>query len=141
MAISFHLQDVWCQIAQKRALKTWINACIIRENKVAGDINIILCSDQHLLEMNKQFLEHDYYTDIITFNYNAENHISGDLFISIDRVKDNASKLNISMELELQRVIIHGVMHLCGYNDKKKSEQILMRKQEDKCLKIWAQTT
>ena len=141
MTISFHLQHVKYKLAQKRALKAWITACVGNENKVAGDLNIILCSDQHLLEMNKQFLEHDFYTDIITFNYNTQSRISGDLFISIERVKDNATKLNISIEHELQRVIIHGVMHLCGYKDKKISEQILMRNQEDKCLNIWIQRT
>ncbi len=137
MAISFHLEGVRYQFTRKRALKAWIKASAFHEMKVVGEINIILCSDDRLLEMNNQFLEHDYFTDIITFNYNNKNTISGDLFISIDRVKDNAIKNNVPTETELQRVIIHGVMHLCGYNDKSKTEQSTMRNKEEEHLKKW----
>ncbi len=115
----------------------WIDACLSAEKHTCGNIQIILCSDEYLLKMNKDFLNHDYYTDIITFNYNNDK-INGDLYISLDRVQDNASSLGVTTENEIQRVIIHGVMHLCGYNDKKKSEQIYMRNQENKCLEMLA---
>lgn len=135
MAITFHSEDIKYVIKHKRALKSWITACIESEKKKTGQIDIIFCSDEYLLDMNRQFLNHDYYTDIITFNYNDENTISGDLFISENRVRDNAEKLNIPKTNEMQRVIIHGVMHLCGYNDKSKSDVLLMRKMETKALK------
>lgn len=134
MAISFHAADVQFTVLHKRILKAWIQSCVSAEKLICGDISIILCSDEYLLSMNQTHLKHDYYTDIITFNYNT-NVISGDLFISVDRVKENASKNLVTPQNELYRVIIHGVMHLCGYNDKKISEQKEMRNQEEKCLK------
>ena len=100
-----------------------------------GPINIILCSDEYLIRMNEEYLKHNYYTDIITFDYTIESTVSGDLFISIDRVKDNAIKNSVSTENEIQRVIIHGVMHLCGYKDKKSDEIKTMRSKEEKYLK------
>ena len=94
-------------------------------------INIILCSDDFLLKMNKEHLDHDYFTDIITFNYNSERTLSGDLFISVDRIRENASIENSPFLMELQRVILHGVLHLCGFNDKTPSEIKQMRYKED----------
>lgn len=135
MTISFHQIDVKYRLKNKRILREWIHDAIRREKLVPGAITIVFCSDNHLLEVNQRFLQHDYYTDIITFDYSQENSISGDLFISIDRVKENAQENGDSQENEIQRVIIHGVMHLCGYKDKKKSDQILMRKMEDFYLK------
>lgn len=133
MAIQFHNEDITYRLKQKRLLKSWISECISAENQICGNIQVILCSDEYLLKMNQDFLNHDYYTDIITFNYNSEK-INGDLFISLDRIKYNADKNGVNVEDEMQRVIIHGVMHLCGFNDKKKSDRIAMRKQEEKCL-------
>ncbi len=89
--------------------------------------------------MNKTYLQHDYYTDIITFDYSQEDEISGDLFISITRVKDNAFKNGVSLQNELQRIVIHGVLHLCGFKDKKKSEVEMMRKMEEKALLAFPQ--
>ena len=94
-------------------------------------INIILCSDDFLLKMNKEHLDHDYFTDIITFNYNSERALSGDLFISVDRIRENASIENTPFLMELERVILHGVLHLCGFNDKTPSEIKQMRYKED----------
>jgi rRNA maturation RNase YbeY len=104
---------------------------IINEHTRFGEISVIVCSDEFLLEMNKQYLNHNYYTDIITFNYNEAGIISGDLFISIERVKDNAETYSTAWEKELLRVIFHGVLHLVGYNDKTTKEKEIMRRKED----------
>ena len=134
MAILFHTLDADPQLKQKNALKRWISDCIFLENKKPGDINVIFCSDDHLLEMNRTHLNHDYYTDIITFDFSQGNTVSGDLYISFDRVKDNANQNCAPLKHETYRVIIHGVMHLCGYKDKLKKDIALMRQQEEKCL-------
>ena len=104
------------------------------ELKELGDISIIFVSDQYLLEMNQKYLNHDYFTDIITFDYCEDNVISGDLFISIDRVKENADSFNVDELTEIHRVMIHGVLHLCGYKDKTEEEEKNMRLLENKYL-------
>ncbi len=101
------------------------------ENKECGPINLIFCDDDKILEVNKEYLSHDYYTDIITFDYSLNQIISGDLFISIDRVKENANRYSKTFENELMRVVFHGVLHLCGYNDKSEEEVVVMRSKED----------
>ena len=101
------------------------------ENKECGPINLIFCDDDKILEVNKEYLSHDYYTDIITFDYSLNQIISGDLFISIDRVKENANRYSKTFENELMRVVFHGVLHLCGYNDKSEEEVLVMRSKED----------
>jgi rRNA maturation RNase YbeY len=130
MAILFHSIDSDFIIRNKRLLKAWIAATCHHFDRKPGDINIILCSDDHLLEMNRQHLAHDYYTDIITFDYTSEA-ISGDLYISIDRVIENAINMNFSIENELHRVFIHGVLHLLGYKDKSAKDAQKMREMED----------
>jgi probable rRNA maturation factor len=134
MAILFHTLDADPQLKQKNALKRWISDCIFLENKKPGDINVIFCSDEHLLGMNRTHLNHDYYTDIITFDFGEGDTVSGDLYISFDRVKDNANQNGTSLQNETYRVIIHGVMHLCGYKDKQKKDIVVMRQKEEKCL-------
>lgn len=109
----------------------WLTDVIKSEEKVCGDVAIVFCADDYLLEMNRQFLDHDYYTDIITFDYCEENIVSGDLFISIDRVKDNAQALGEPYESELKRVCVHGVLHLCGYKDKTLKDEKKMRELEN----------
>jgi rRNA maturation RNase YbeY len=104
------------------------------ELKELGDISIIFVSDQYLLEMNQKYLNHDYFTDIITFDYCEHNIISGDLFISVDRVKENADSFNVDELTEIHRVMIHGVLHLCGYKDKTEEEEKNMRLLENKYL-------
>jgi probable rRNA maturation factor len=101
------------------------------EDKECGPINLIFCDDEKILEVNKEYLAHDYYTDIITFDYSLNQIISGDLFISIDRVKENADMFSKSFENELTRVVFHGVLHLCGYNDKSEEDVLVMRSKED----------
>ena len=117
-------------------LTNWISKVCIDENYNLGDISLIFCSDEYLLDMNRTHLDHDYYTDIITFDYTDNQIVSGDLFISIDRVRDNASDFNVSFEHELHRVIIHGVLHLCGYKDKSDDEEKLMRTKENNALSL-----
>lgn len=135
MAISFNFIEIKDNLKQKNKLKSWIKSIVEKEGMKAGDISYIFCSDDYLLEINKTYLQHDYYTDIITFDYNAENKIAGDLFISIDRVRENAEELKQSFEDELHRVIIHGVLHLLGYKDKTEKEEKLMRRKEQECLR------
>ena len=110
---------------------SWIQETIQNENKQTGEINVIFCSDEHLLKMNVEHLNHDFYTDIITFDYSENNIVSGDLFISKDRVEDNANQFNVSFDQEIHRVIIHGVLHLLVYNDKTEEEQKQMREKEN----------
>ena len=117
-------------------LTNWISKVCVDENYNLGDISLIFCSDEYLLDMNRTHLDHDYYTDIITFDYTDNQIVSGDLFISIDRVRDNATDFNVSFEHELHRVIIHGVLHLCGYKDKSDDEEKLMRTKENNALSL-----
>ncbi len=112
----------------------WVNQVVEFYSKIAGDINFIFCSDDYLLEINTKYLEHDFYTDIVTFNYCEENLISGDIFISLDRVKENATEYN-TKDSELLRVIIHGVLHLIGLDDHSDEERLIMRKAEDDAIK------
>lgn len=116
---------------QKKLLKNTIEYLIKNENKYTGDITVIFCSDDYLLKINEQYLNHDYYTDIITFDYVENSVISGDLFISTDRVKENSAQLNVSFEKELYRVVLHGILHLTGYKDKTEDEKKVMRGKED----------
>jgi len=105
-----------------------------QEAKILGDISIIFVSDPYLLEMNQKYLNHDYYTDIITFDYCDMNIVSGDLFISVDRVQENAETFDVDVLTELHRVMIHGVLHLCGYKDKTEEDERNMRELENKYL-------
>ncbi len=112
----------------------WINQTVIDNNFELGELSYVFCTDDYLLEMNKEHLNHDYYTDIITFNYNVGFSLSGDLFISYDRIMDNAKDLGVSVYDELSRVMIHGVLHLLGFNDKTDEEQEEMTRMENECL-------
>jgi rRNA maturation RNase YbeY len=135
--IDFNFEDVSFDLPDKDALVFWIKSAIENEQKELGNITYIFCSDEYLWNMNKQFLNHDYYTDIITFDYVKNNVISGDLFISYDRIKDNAEKFNVLRETELLRVMIHGVLHLVGYDDLTDEDEIEIHKREDFYLKRW----
>ena len=117
-------------------LEPWLHAICAEESKELTEVNVIFCSDEHLLELNREHLNHDYYTDIITFDYCVDNQIIGDLFISVDRVADNASSMGLKGQDELERVIAHGVLHLCGYGDATEGEKSTMRAREDFSLSL-----
>lgn len=117
--VSFYNADVQHVLRSKKQLRAWLASVVKKEGFVLGELNIILCSDEYLYQMNLRFLKHKTYTDIITFDQSEEEGvISGELYISIDRVRDNSNSLNISTLNELHRVIVHGLLHLCGYGDK-----------------------
>lgn len=130
-SIDIFFEDISPFETNQDFIKNQLQQLIIEEGKEPGDISVIFCSDDYLLEMNKKHLQHDYYTDIITFNYVEDLLISGDLFISADRIKDNAAKFDVAFLEELYRVIFHGVLHLIGYNDKTEAEQKVMRQKEN----------
>lgn len=115
---------------------SWLTKVVEEEGKLLGDICLVLGDDEWLKEHNIQFLNHDYYTDIITFDYSTNDLVSGDLLISIDRVVDNALVEGVTQYLELNRVVVHGVLHLCGYGDKSDEEALVMRKKEDYYLSL-----
>lgn len=136
MSINYFKEDVPFPDFKRRLISKWIKGIILSENKTVGDISFIFCSDSYLLEVNKKYLNHNYYTDIITFDYVENNFISGDIFISLDRVKDNAKVFSATFENELYRILIHGVLHLLGYNDKTKRDKELMTKKENYYINV-----
>lgn len=121
---------------KKKETTEWIKDVAASYGKKTGEIAYIFCSDEKILEVNRQYLQHDYYTDIITFDYTKGNRIAGDLFISLDTVRTNAEKFGTSYEDELYRVIIHGILHLCGINDKGPGEREIMEAAEDRALAL-----
>jgi probable rRNA maturation factor len=134
--IFFHCEDVDFKLADETKTTEWLTAIITKEKKVTGNISYVFCSDEHLLTINKEYLNHDYYTDIITFDYTDNGIVSGDIFISLDRIKDHAKEYKVTFENELYRVIAHGVLHLIGYNDKTDEDQDLMTKMENESLEL-----
>lgn len=135
MAITFHSEDTKFNIpGYKREVAAWMRAAADEEGFRTGEINVVFCSDPYLLGVNRQYLRHDYYTDIITFDYREDWVLTGDLFISVDTVRANAEEYNVMFHVELLRVIIHGVMHLAGYKDKTKPDAAKMRERENHYL-------
>jgi len=134
--ILFHTLDVDFNLPQKRTIKKWISQVINSYNYKVGDINYIFCSDSEILKINTQYLNHNYYTDIITFPYSEGNTASADVYISIHTVQHNASIYQQSFEEELNRVMVHGVLHLLGFNDSNQDEVFQMRQAEDSCLAL-----
>jgi rRNA maturation RNase YbeY len=137
MTINFSNDNIIFNLKGKSKLKSWIASVVKKEKRSIGQLNYTFMSDESLLKINIQYLKHNTYTDIITFNYNEGKKISGDIFISIDRIKENAEAFDIKFEEELHRVMIHGVLHLCGYKDKSKADSDLMRKKENAALKLF----
>ena len=131
MKIQFFNDDVSWRLRKKRSVREWIISVAEKEGFSVGEINIIFVSDNSLLKINKEFLGHDYFTDIITFGGYSDGVISGELYISIDSVRNNARELGVTMLYEMQRVIIHGILHMCGYNDLSGEEKNNMRRLED----------
>lgn len=136
MAIIYQNEGVKAPLIKKREVTKWIKDVAAFYDKKVGDVSYIFCSDEKILEINKAYLQHDYYTDIITFDYTDENVISGDIFISLDTVESNAKELNTDYLEELHRIIIHGILHLCGINDKGPGEREYMTECENKALKL-----
>lgn len=137
MAIRFAVQDIDFELLEAQKVKKWITEVVQRRQKRVGNISYLFCDDEYLLGVNQQYLNHDTYTDIITFDYVAADLISGDIMISVDRVGENAEKFAVSFEQELHRVIIHGVLHLLGQGDKSDAEAAEMRRQEEEALVLW----
>ncbi|ODS80331.1 MAG: rRNA maturation RNase YbeY [Cytophagaceae bacterium SCN 52-12] len=136
--IQFFTEDISHKLVSPVKTKQWIRSIIEAEGFTPGTVNYVLCSDEYLLEMNRQYLEHDYYTDILTFdNSESETEIEGDIFISMERVLENAGNESVSPDVELRRVLAHGVLHLCGYDDHAAEEKATMRKKEDYYLSLF----
>ncbi len=137
--INFHVEDIDFKIQQKQKIKNWLKAVVNSEGFALGDLNYVFCSDDYLLKINIEYLAHDYLTDIITFdNSEEEGLIEGDIFISIDRVRENAGTFEVSDSYELNRVLVHGILHLCGYPDKTDEEAKLMRSKENHYLRLFS---
>ena len=136
MAIFFSNDNIQFTLQQKTFLKDWIKTVVKKEKKEIGAVNYTFTSDDGLLKINIQYLNHNTYTDIITFDYSEGKKIRGDIFISIDRIKENAEKFKVTFEEELHRVMIHGILHLCGYKDKSKTDSDMMRRKENSALRL-----
>jgi len=134
MAIHFHNEHIDFPDIDKKSVKNWIKKVIASHNSEIGELNYIFTSDENILAINNKYLEHNYYTDVITFDYTDDSIISGDIFISLETVKTNSEKFKQDYSIELKRVIIHGVLHLIGFKDKTEPEANEMRMQEDNAL-------
>jgi probable rRNA maturation factor len=138
--ISFFTEEIKFNLPQKLKAKKWLQAVANNYGKKIGDLNYIFCTDDYLLEINKQYLNHDFYTDIITFDQSeSDKIIDGEIYISIDRVVENASTIKVNFEDELNRVLVHGVLHLIGFKDKTKEEEQTMRLLENEMLLLLKQ--
>ena len=136
MAISFQAENIKLPDIKKRNTSAWIKAVAGSYSKTVGEIAYLFCNDDKILEVNRQYLKHDFYTGIITFDYSEEDKISGDIFISLDTVRSNSQKYTTDYQEELYRVIIHGILHLCGLDDSSEDEKKSMREAENSALKL-----
>lgn len=136
MEINYLVENVEMPALNEEALKSWIEAVARNHEKSVGALTYIFCDDEYILATNRQFLQHDYYTDIITFDYSRRHRIAGDMVISLDTVRSNSQQLGVDYDSELLRVIIHGVLHLCGINDKGPGEREIMECHENEALAI-----
>ncbi|MBQ8713142.1 MAG: rRNA maturation RNase YbeY [Prevotella sp.] len=134
--ITYNTENVKMPAIRRRDTTAWIRRVAATYNKKVGEVGYLFCDDEHILQVNREYLGHDYYTDIITFDYCEDDVISGDLVISLDTVRTNAEKFNKPYDEELHRVIIHGILHLCGLNDKGPGERELMEAAEDCALAL-----
>ncbi|TDE08859.1 rRNA maturation RNase YbeY [Dyadobacter psychrotolerans] len=136
--LKFFYEEIDFKVPQSLKTSKWLKNISLSEGYKLGDLNYIFCSDDYLLEINKQYLEHDYYTDIITFdNSEEEGKLEGDIYVSIDRVKDNAINIGVSFDIELRRVLVHGLLHLIGFEDSDDDLKQQMRAKEDECLLLY----
>ena len=137
MAISFHSEGIRFDLKQKNKHKQWINSYIESHKKIPGELSYIFTSNEQLLLMNLEYLNHNYFTDVITFDYTVDDIIAGDIFIGMEQVKKNAELYDVENEEELRRVMIHGILHLLGFNDSSLEEKETMRKKENEALHLW----
>ena len=138
---NFFFETKNLKIKNKPKVRSLIKSLCLKENKKLGFINCVFCSDKYLVEINKKYLKNDYYTDIITFDHKeAEDNVEGDLYISAERIKENAKIFRVTTEEELVRVIIHGVLHLIGYKDKSKKEKVIMTQKENKYISLYKES-
>ena len=136
MTVNFEAENIDLPKIKKRETTDWIKSIAKSYGKETGEISYLFCTDEKILEVNRQYLQHDFYTDIITFYYSEGDRISGDIFISLDTVLSNSIQYNTGFEEELYRVIIHGILHLCGLNDKSETEYQQMKEAEEKALAL-----
>ena len=134
--ISFNYENEF-ELSNEEQLSNWISSVIISEDKKEGEINYIFCDEEYLLSLSEQYLNHDTLTDIISFDYSVGKELHGDIFISTERVLENAAEFKVSFEEELKRVMVHGVLHYCGYKDKSEEDEKLMRSKEDEKIKMF----
>lgn len=134
--ISFNYETAF-EIENEDVYSKWISSIILSEDKKEGDINFIFCDDDYLIDINQKYLDHDTLTDIISFDYSIGNELHGDIFISVERVKDNALDFDVPFESELRRVMSHGVLHYCGYKDKSEEDETLMRNKEEEKMQMF----
>ncbi len=136
--IKFFFADASIKVPERTRLKNFIADTVARKRKKLTALSYIFCSDDYLLNINRQYLQHDYYTDIITFDLSEDAKlINGEIYISVDRVRENAKSFERTINNELHRILFHGALHLCGYNDKLKAEKLAMTKEEDRLLKLY----
>lgn len=138
MSITYNSENISFPDIDRNTVTAWIKQVAAKYGKKCGEIGYIFCDDERILEVNRAFLQHDYYTDIITFDYCVGNIISGDIFISVDTVRSNALQLGVDYDTELYRVIIHGILHLCGIDDKGPGEREIMEQFENEALTMLA---
>ena len=138
MSITYNSENISFPDIDRNTVTAWIKQVAAQYGKKCGEIGYIFCDDERILEVNRAFLQHDYYTDIITFDYCVGNIISGDIFISVDTVRSNALQLGVDYDTELYRVIIHGILHLCGIDDKGPGEREIMEQCENEALTMLA---
>lgn len=124
-------------LGDEQAFSDWLSAVIVSESKNEGEINYIFCDDEYLHKINVEYLDHDTLTDIISFDYSVGNELNGDIFVSVERVADNAKEFNVSFANELKRVLSHGILHYCGYKDKSDEDAQLMRAKEEEKMKMF----
>lgn len=134
--ISFFYEETNFILPKTQNVKAWVKSIILNDNFKLEQINFIFCSDDYLHSLNLQYLEHDTYTDIITFDYSIEKTLEGDIYISVDRVSENAQLLNIGFNEEIYRVMAHGILHMMGFKDKSETDKARMRQKEDSCLSL-----
>jgi rRNA maturation RNase YbeY len=134
--INFNYENDF-ELNNEEQFSNWISSVIVSEDKKEGEINYIFCDDEYLLGLNEQYLNHDTLTDIISFDYSVGKELHGDIFISTERVLENAAEFKVTFEEELKRVMVHGVLHYCGYKDKSDEDEKLMRSKEDEKIKMF----